>query len=493
MAPMKKILVAFISERDLQDVGMPIVNQSISGHGPICWTIAKVALDEIIIIETNPRSEFSVYVSWLKKITKTPITICQAPPNCQGTVESTSKLLLEYYKKCIDTLESNESLYIFSSHGSSLNSSSISLIMRRLRDHSSEFQKTGEIKFRSVPFNDDVYKSIRQDFALEKFAFDASQVAPEFKNIIHASRKMADLIEKSRIVAQNRATVLIQGESGTGKELFARAIHKASSRSDEPFIAVNCGAISPELIESEFFGHVKGAFTGAVNNRDGCFKCADRGTLFLDEIGELPLAAQVKILRVIQEGEVAPVGETKTVPINVRIIAATNRSLASEMAKGLFREDLFYRLAVAILDIPPLRDRIEDVDPLVDHFLQEADEQPSKKIHPGARELLKKHQWPGNVRELQNALLRASFWSDKVIMANNIKAALFAINLKSGDQVLDRPFTSNFELQDVLNDVTRHYLARAIKEAGGNKTKAAKLLGMNNQQTLTNWLNRTGM
>jgi transcriptional regulator with PAS, ATPase and Fis domain len=483
---MKKILIIYVPEGTLYEDGQ-LASHCTSHRDPIVRAIDKISFDKIILKKTVPTNEFQAYVSWLKSITKTKIIISQASD--QNKCRTIS--LFEECKGCIDTLENMENLTVVTSEMLFSSVGEGKAFNRHIKDFMVESKKFGEFNLYGVHLNPMTYRRIQRDVLFEKLASGSSSVAnPKFKNIVHSSDKMEKLIKKAEIVAKNRATVLIQGESGTGKELLARAIHKASARSEGLFIAVNCGAIPSELVESAFFGHIKGSFTGAVNNRDGYFKCADNGTLFLDEVGELPLAAQVKILRIIQEGELTPVGATKAIPVNVRIIAATNRSLANEMAHGRFREDLFYRLAVAILDIPPLRDRIEDMDPLIDHIMKGVDDQQRTKVHSSARTLLKRHRWPGNVRELQNALLRASLWSGNVIMANDIQEALLAVDPRSGDQAIDHPFTQNFELQSVLDEVSRHYLARAIKEAGGNKTKAAKLLGFKNQQTLTNWLKK---
>jgi transcriptional regulator with GAF, ATPase, and Fis domain len=241
----------------------------------------------------------------------------------------------------------------------------------------------------------------------------------EFSAIIYRSAVMDRLVTRAQKVALRSVPVLIEGESGTGKELLARAIHAASPRRDRPFIAVNCGAIPAELVESELFGHEKGAFTGAVRERKGVFEAADGGTLFLDEVGELPLIAQVKLLRVVQEQTLTRVGAAQPVRVNARIIAAANRQLLTEIHAGRFREDLFYRLAVAVLKLPPLREREGDLSLLMDRLLaqvnQEGREDPGyqqKNLSPGARNLLLTYSWPGNVRELLNTLRRAALWSE---------------------------------------------------------------------------------
>lgn len=237
-----------------------------------------------------------------------------------------------------------------------------------------------------------------------------------FADIIGQSSEMKRVFELSRKAAKSDIPVLIEGESGAGKELIARAIQGASDRSGKPFVTLNCGAIPKDLVESTLFGHVKGAFTGATADHVGKFEEAHGGTLFLDEIGELPLDAQVKLLRAIQEGEIEPVGAAKPKKVNVRIISATNRRLLNLTKNGAFREDLFYRLNVFPIYLPPLRDRSADILPLANHFLTKLNAEAGKKvfaIDDGAAELLLEHPWPGNVRELENAIFRALILSDK--------------------------------------------------------------------------------
>lgn len=323
---------------------------------------------------------------------------------------------------------------------------------------------------------------------------------PEFSAIIHRCPTMKRTVAMAHRLALRDVPVLIQGESGTGKELFARAIHQASQRKPGPFIAVNCGAIPQELVDSELFGHEKGAFTGASTARDGYFEAANDGTLFLDEIGELPLASQVRLLRVLQEREVTKIGATKAKPIDIRVIAATNRVLPDEISEGRFREDLFHRLAVGVLILPPLRQREGDLSLLIDSILTsinaEASTQPGykhKKLDVSARNLLFQHSWPGNVRELHNALLRASIWStDEKITAQDVAESLAVTLTPKSETVLGRPIEQGISLPDLIANVARHYLDRAMAKTHGNKSEAARMLGLGSYQTLTNWLQKYG-
>ncbi|MCC6649882.1 MAG: sigma-54-dependent Fis family transcriptional regulator, partial [Candidatus Eisenbacteria bacterium] len=339
------------------------------------------------------------------------------------------------------------------------------------------------------------------DERLERLSAGLPPEAPEFADIVHRSSAMKRVVAMARLVAPRSVPVLIEGESGTGKELLARAIHRSGPRRDKPFVAVNCGAIPSELVESQLFGHEKGAFTGAATAREGYFEAASGGTLFLDEIGELPLPAQVKMLRAIQEGEVVRVGATKPTKLDLRIIAATNRNLLAEVRSARFREDLFYRLAVAVLRLPPLSARSGDVGLLVEHFLAlinaDSKSEPGykpKRLSPGARNLLQSHPWPGNVRELYSTLRRAAIWTPAdTIKTEDVREALLESTHAGGADVLGRALGEGFNLPELMNEVARHYLARALAEANGNKTVAAKLVGLPSYQTLSNWVARYGV
>lgn len=340
----------------------------------------------------------------------------------------------------------------------------------------------------------------RSDERIERLASAPLGKAPEFGAILHDSKVMGRQIELARRLAVHDVPVLILGETGTGKELFAEAIHASSRRREQAFIAINCGAIPRELVNAELFGHRKGAFTGADRDRPGHFQAANGGTLFLDEIGDLPLDAQVRLLRALQKGEITPVGESKSVKVDVRIVAATHRNLMADVADGRFREDLFHRLAVGILHLPPLRDRDNDVALLVDHYLDKvnqdaagAPEWQHKTISEDAKNFLMTHDWPGNVRELYHTLLRAALWSGgTVIQLQDVRAAVLEVP-HAGDATMDRPLRKGFDLQALLDDVARHYMVRALQRTGQRKKQAAELLGFANYQTFGNWMQRLGL
>jgi two-component system response regulator PilR (NtrC family) len=287
------------------------------------------------------------------------------------------------------------------------------------------------------------------------------------------------LVEK---VAASRSTVLIRGESGTGKELVARAIHARSPRAAAPFIAVNCAALAEGVLESELFGHVKGAFTGAISDRTGLFVSAGEGTVLLDEIGEITPSLQVKLLRVLQERVVRPVGSTREVPFAARILVATNKSLEEEVKAGRFREDLLYRLNVITIEMPPLRDRGADIALLANHFLDRIREElgrPRLTFAPGTLELLQRYTWPGNVRQLQNIVERAATLADSEELGpETLPPALRGEREPSAGASTEVQLGADFSLERLLDDTERRYLLAALDRAGGVKARAADLLGL---------------
>ncbi|MHB1169095.1 MAG: sigma-54-dependent transcriptional regulator [Longimicrobiales bacterium] len=310
------------------------------------------------------------------------------------------------------------------------------------------------------------------------------------KRPIGRNRAFLEVVRLAETVAPTDSTVLISGESGTGKEVIARFIHELSDRESGPFISINCGALPENLLESELFGHVKGSFTGAVRDKEGLFVAAEGGTFFLDEVGEMSPALQVKLLRAIQEREVVPVGSTDPVDIDVRIIAATNRDLEQEIRRGSFRSDLYYRLNVISLHLPPLRERPEDVALLAEHFLQtlaeeKGDEIP-RKLTDDALSSLQVYEWPGNVRELENALERAAILSKGD--AVDVDALPSRITSPEATPLVsERPATN-----PTLELIERAYILWVLQAEGGNKAKAAEVLGID-PSTLYRKLNRYGM
>ena len=302
-----------------------------------------------------------------------------------------------------------------------------------------------------------------------------------FENIVATSPAMLKVCEMIQRVAPTAATVLIYGESGTGKEVVARAIHSHSPRKEKPWVAVNCAAIPADLLESELFGHVKGAFTGAVADKPGLFETANGGTIFLDEVSSMPLPLQGKLLRVLQEKEIRRVGGNDTIPVDVRVIAASNANLEQMAAEGTFRTDLYYRFAVITIEIPPLRDRAEDILPLAAHFLR--GEAPSGASAPtlgkDAQDILSAYKWPGNVRELENAIKHAvTFRQEGEIRPEDLPEKIVA---RARETLASAPHASAAaaapqSLKSFLKDKEKEYLARIMADSGGDKEKAAKTL-----------------
>jgi transcriptional regulator with GAF, ATPase, and Fis domain len=339
-------------------------------------------------------------------------------------------------------------------------------------------------------------------------ARNPSEVAG-FEEIVGESQAIRLAVGRAQRAALRDVPVLILGETGTGKEMFARAIRAASHRRSGPFEAINCAAIPRDLLESELFGHVKGAFSGAVRDRDGAFARTNGGTLFLDEIGECDALMQSKLLRVLQpppgkgpcHREFNRVGGTETLVSDVRVIAATNRDLVGEVKQHRFRVDLYYRLAVVTIRLPPLRERKRDIPLIVDALLRQINgdfrsREPAykdKSVSVSAMEFVKRHDWPGNVRQLYNVLVQAAVLAEKnVLERGDVVAALGEMPADDihADAILDRPIGDEFDLEEYLNDIHRSYLRRAMEEAKGVKVRAARLLGMKNYQTLDAQLKR---
>ncbi len=346
--------------------------------------------------------------------------------------------------------------------------------------------KLGAYDYITKPFKNEEIKLVIQK-ALEKRLLRKENILLRreiesrvgFDNFIGTSEAMQRVFALIRQVADTTSTVLITGESGTGKELVARAIHARSSRKNSPFVTVNCGALPETLLESELFGYMKGAFTGAVANKQGLFEAANGGTIFLDEISATTPALQIKLLRVLQEREFKRVGGTADLKVDVRVIAASNKDLQAAVGQGTFREDLYYRLNVFPINLPPLRDRREDIPHLVDYFLRKKAPGPeAKKLAPESLKVLMSYRWPGNVRELENAVERLSILAPgDTIRVEHIPDAM-KHHAPSADLVpLDIP-DGGLDLEGVMRNAERTLLYKALQRTGGNKTEAAKLLGL---------------
>jgi DNA-binding NtrC family response regulator len=369
-------------------------------------------------------------------------------------------------------------------------------------DHAVQAMRMGATDFLTKPINLEhlrliVQRASREHALQDEITALRDQLQEKFKfqSILSKSPRMHDVFELISHVAETTSTVLIAGETGTGKELVARAVHEASPRRAAPFVEVNCAALPENLLESELFGHEKGSFTSAVAQRKGRFELAHGGTIFLDEVGEIPLAMQAKLLRVLQERRFERVGGSQTVEVDVRVVAATNRDLLHLAKEGKFREDLYYRLNVVKIDLPCLRDRSEDIPLLATHFVQRFSRPLTtpKPIAPEAMEALLRHRWPGNIRELENAIERACVTSrDDLIKAENLPAEILR-PAPSRSQVpvdLSRPLTE--QLGELTSAFEERYIRRALKKTRGHVGRTARLAGLS-RRTITDKIAQYGI
>ncbi len=375
-----------------------------------------------------------------------------------------------------------------------------------------EATKLGAYAYLEKPVdNDELLLTISRILELQALRTEVRDLRTElhsryrFTNIIGSSGRMNSVFQLMEKIANVDGTVLISGESGTGKELVARAVHFAGQRKDAPFVVVNCGAIPRDLIESEFFGHVRGAFTDAKTEKTGKFELAEGGTIFLDEIGELPLEAQVKLLRALGEREITRVGGTRTIPVDVRVIAATNKDLEEEVKMGAFREDLYFRLAVLSVKLPPLRDRAEDIPLLVDHFLRKYARELDRELSgvtSGALAMLSAFPWPGNVRELENVVYEAMVMSEDGVLDEKALPPRFHSTggpaattpgvrpvIPAAPSAAGWPPAAAHTLRDSVQDAAarteKELITDALRQTAGNRTQAARLLGIS-RKTLFN-------
>jgi two-component system response regulator PilR (NtrC family) len=356
-------------------------------------------------------------------------------------------------------------------------------------DTAVEAMRLGACDYLSKPFDIDLLKmkvrekienrQLRQENVLLKRTLGLTH---QFSNIIGRSETMLEVFKMIETVARTNSTILLTGESGTGKGLVAQAIHFNSLRRDKPMVSLNCGAMPEALLESELFGHMRGAFTGADANKKGLLEVAEKGTIFLDEIGEMSPVMQVKLLRVLQERRFRRVGGLEELQADIRVIAATNQDLAKGVAEGRFREDLYYRINVIPIPLPPLRERREDIPLIAEHFLAKFAGQmdkPVTAVSRGAMELLMQHEWPGNIRELENVLERAvALEKTPAILPESLPASIRGATPKNGSPTSDPLPEGGFDLEAHVKEIERGYIAQALERAGGVQVKAAEMLGM---------------
>ena len=504
MVNKQRVLASWVGGNDLKAVAG-------AEAGPILATLNTVAVDKVELLCSYPAERVEPYLAWLRQQVDVPVTahyVTLSSPVHFGEIYQAASQHL----KRLNTPANQLSILL--SPGTPA-MQAVWILLGKTRYPATFYQSSLEqgVQQVEVPFEIaaeyvPAANAISTDKLVQLAGLDAP-VDAAFDSIVTQSERMLALKAQAQILATKQVPVLIYGETGTGKELFARAIHNAGPRSAAPFVAVNCGAIVPELIDSTLFGHKKGAFTGAIADRPGVFQQAHGGTLFLDEFGELTSDVQVRLLRVLQEGTFTPVGSNQEQKVDVRLITATHRNLMQEVAHGRFREDLFYRIAVGVLHLPPLREREGDLLLLSEALLAGIASQDTslgdkkisetgvslgdKKISAEAKNLILRHPWRGNVRELQSTLLRAALWCQgDLITAHDIEQALFKLPQAQAD-VLAMDVTQGIDLQQVIAEVAGHYLRKALTLTGNNKTRAASLLGLKSQQTLSNWMDKYGI
>jgi two-component system response regulator AtoC len=358
-------------------------------------------------------------------------------------------------------------------------------------DTAVECMKLGAYDFISKPFKkDEIIMVLKKAEERERLKDENSQLREvvtgqfSYSGILSRNNRMQELFGQIRKVTDLKTTILVLGESGTGKELVAKALHQNGRRSKKSFVAVNCGAIPENLLESELFGHVKGAYTNACSDKAGLFEQADGGTLFLDEIGEMPLSLQVKLLRVLQEGEIRRVGGASAKKVDVRVVSATSRDLSADVTAGRFREDLYFRLNVFCLQLPPLRERVEDIPLLAEHFLKRYCSQNDNidlRFEPDAIRSLMAYRWPGNVRELENAVERASILSENGrVTSGCLPPAIRLHDNNESPSVVDE----DLSIKKAESSIERELISKALLKTGGNRTQAAKILEISHRSLL---------
>ena len=489
-----RILMSWVGRTDLNAALDPQ-----KGQGPLLSGLLAEEWDRSILLCNYPQADASHYPSWLKKHTTVPFDWRDQNLASPMDFEEITRVVMVTVDETLQKYPKAQ-LTFHVSPGTSV-MAAVWMLLGKTRYtarliHSSPQTGVQELNLPfdiAAEFVPNILASRDQQFV--RLAAGLSEDDPAFEDIVGQSAAIKKAILTARLLAAHATPVLIEGPSGTGKELFARAIHHASPRSKGPLQVIHCGAIPSELVESELFGHKKGAFTGAVQDRKGAFLSAQKGALFLDELGELPPAAQVKLLRVLQEGEITPVGGDRSVKVDVRIIAATNRNLIQEVGEGRFREDLFYRLAVGYLSLPALQDREGDLTLLTDRLMKDICNSLNVQVElsPRARSCILRHSWPGNVRELRNTLTRAVMMQpDGTIDEEGMVAAILPRFHKTGD-ILGRTIAEGFDLQKTLDEVSIHYIQRALNQSGNRKSHAAKLLGFTNYQRLSDWMKRLDM
>jgi len=503
MAMRKRALICWVGNADLE-----AAEKNDGSFGPIFSTLQERPHDQVHLLYNYDDSRVKTYSNWLKNQLAIEVVLYKAKirnPIHFGDIYQESTKLLDNLNA---ELSIKDMTLLITPGTPAMQAVWILINKTTYAIQMLQSSKEQGIQEADIPFDisaEFVPRLLAESEAtIRRLSGGTTSASEGFEDIITQSPQMLAQIRRAQKIAERDIPVLILGASGTGKELFARAIHRASGRaahnSGEP-ITVNCGAIPSELADSVLFGHVKGAFSGAIADNEGFFSAADGGTIFLDEFGELPKDTQVLLLRVLEDGTFNRVGDQTQRKVDVRVIAATNRELMHEINEGNFREDLFYRVAVGIVNLPPLRDRQGDLALLTDKLLDGINDVASrklpaykhKKISAKAKNIIMSHSWPGNIRELQATLTRASVWAETdTISEQEIRDAL--LERPKGDRgLLGHNLDKPVDIQEFIKILKRHYIGLALEKTDGNKTKAAGLLGLNSHQTLNTWINDVGI
>jgi transcriptional regulator with PAS, ATPase and Fis domain len=495
------VLVSWLGSADLQ-----LMKEDKSGALASIAFLPEKPFDKIIIMANDWEQDWAPYQHWLRgKLAKSnrpfnKVNIRKAPISGPTHYKSIAKY--------IQTVLIDEVSPKFDSIAINLSSGTgtmtvISVLVGKSLSNCDFYQSSKEqgTQLVEVPIDFKANYQAATDSLLHSVTTSEPRVESAFAQMVTHSAAMKQCIGKAKKLSRTELPALILGETGTGKERLAHAIHTESERGDKLLKIINCGAIQENLIDSILFGHKRGAFTGADSDRKGLFETADGGTVFLDEVGELSADAQVKLLRVLQEKEIIPVGSQIPVTVDVRIIAATHRNLIKMIDKGNFREDLYYRLAVGVLEIPALRERTEDMAELIGALMSEINsvagkhlEFDSKNISNKVIKFAQEQPWPGNIRELWNTLSRALLWSEGVEMTlNDFKNALQQRIESVTNEQPSLALGKSVDLSQILDSISKSYISKALELTGNNKSKASKMLGFANHQTLLNRMNKLGI
>lgn len=494
----KNILLSWVGDYDLRDT----LKKSGELYGAITsiLTLSKINFQEVHLLSNRKNEQTKSFETWLNQhLTQSNCkVVIQIHYETENENPTDYKFIYQVVDKLIKKLDyENNQLYFNITSGTPAMSATWLLLGTGVYDAIlMQSSKERGVERIDLPYH--ISLKEKYDRKLIQLHSQILQTSPHFELIPAKSEAMKLAVNLAQLVAPSNVPLIIQGQTGTGKEVLANAIHKASTRSNKPLIAVNCGAIPESLIDAELFGHTSGAFTGADRERKGYFEVANGGTLFLDEVGELSLSAQVKLLRVLQQNEIIRVGSTKPIPIDVRVIAATHRDLLKMIDDGLFREDLFYRLAIGLIHLPKLKECKEDILPLAEMLLEETNRDlkhsPNfivKKFSCLAQHFLQQQTWPGNIRELKNTIIRAAVWNpnideitDKHLQQALIKRTSLITDVSINKIILNEPVN----LHEVVQQTKIAYIRAALNFHDGNKSAAAKMLGLSNSQTLDNWL-----